>query len=81
MLGFNFCAFAFGAIGSGKTYTSGTNYHKTMISETMGFIPMSIFFIFEKIKELKEVVSFKMKASFLEIYNEELKDLLNIKTY
>ncbi len=79
LYGVNFCAFSFGAIGSGKTYSTGTNYHKTMLSVEMGFLPMSVFHIFDQINKLKEKATFKMKVSFIEIQNEEIRDLLNPK--
>jgi len=80
LLGYNFCAFAYGQTGSGKTFTMGTNYDKIVSSQDMGFLPNSLNYIFDKIKELKDEVEYLIKISFIEIYNEEIKDLLNIKT-
>ena len=81
LLGYNFCAFAYGQTGSGKTYSMGTNYNKHTKPIEMGFLPNSLTYIFEKIKELQDEVEFLVKISFIEIYNEEIKDLLNIKVY
>ncbi|CEF71678.1 Kinesin-like protein KIF21B [Strongyloides ratti] len=72
--------------GSGKTFTMGTsNGHlKNLDDETLGLIPQSIISIFNEIKnrknEAKEkelsVSSFQVSVSFLELYNDEINDLL-----
>lgn len=66
---------AYGQTGSGKTYSMGTNY--TGIGEK-GIIPRVIQDIFEIIKS-KEDWSFKVAVSFMELYQEQLYDLLSDK--
>ncbi|CAH4037312.1 protein claret segregational-like [Pieris brassicae] len=72
--GYNVCIFAYGQTGSGKTYTmEGGNG----LAE-YGIIPRSINMIFECMAELKEMGwELSIKASFLEIYNEVIYDLLD----
>jgi kinesin family member C1 len=72
--GFNVCIFAYGQTGSGKTFTmQGGN-----TEETRGIIPRSIAQILETSKTMAEDGwVFSIKASFLEIYNEEIVDLLS----
>merc|ERR1711997_222424 len=71
--GYNVCIFAYGQTGSGKTYTmegDETGQH-------VGIIPRTIEKIFEETNGLVEKGwKYKMEASFLEIYNEEIRDLL-----
>ncbi|WFC99448.1 hypothetical protein MYAM1_002192 [Malassezia yamatoensis] len=69
MEGYNGTVFAYGQTGSGKTYTmSGT-------PDEPGVIPCAVHDIFEMIRETPER-AFLLRVSFLEIYNETLKDLL-----
>ncbi|XP_034840606.1 protein claret segregational-like [Maniola hyperantus] len=72
--GFNVCIFAYGQTGSGKTYTmEGGNE-----DEQYGIIPRAINMIFTCMKDLKRMGwDLTIKASFLEIYNEIIYDLLN----
>lgn len=42
----------------------------------MGIIPRVINEVYKLIEEKKNKIEFRVKASFLEIYNEEIKDLL-----
>jgi len=75
--GYNVCVFAYGQTGSGKTYTmeGGPGIEEDM--EQCGVIPRTIRQIFEMKKQLVEKSwKYKLHASFLEIYNEEIKDLL-----
>lgn len=44
--------------------------------EDLGIIPRAIARVFEDVNERQEQISITVKASFLEIYNEEIKDLL-----
>lgn len=68
--GYNSTIFAYGPTGSGKTHTmSGT-------PGTPGLIPTSLIRIFEKISQFPHR-NYSIKISYLEIYNEVLKDLLN----
>ncbi|XP_075042555.1 kinesin-like protein KIFC1 isoform X2 [Mixophyes fleayi] len=73
--GYPVCIFAYGQTGSGKTYTmEGPDNVST---DTIGMIPRAIRQIFSSAEELKiKGWQYKFTASFLEIYNETLRDLL-----
>lgn len=64
--GFNSCLFAYGQTGSGKTYTVLGH------ERDPGIIPRLCLSLFSQ-----EYDELRVSASFLEIYNEQLKDLLN----
>ncbi|KAF0288257.1 Kinesin-like protein KIF16B [Amphibalanus amphitrite] len=67
--GYNACVFAYGQTGSGKTYTMmGTQ-------EERGLIPRICYRLFDKM-ELSSDVRYRTEVSYLEIYNEQVKDLL-----
>ncbi|XP_078422554.1 kinesin-like protein KIFC1 isoform X4 [Cetorhinus maximus] len=76
--GYNVCIFAYGQTGSGKTFTmEGPD---DMTSETKGMIPRAVDQIFSTAQQLKTMGwTYKFTASFLEIYNETLRDLLVMK--
>ncbi|VDN94729.1 unnamed protein product [Brugia pahangi] len=72
--GYNACIFAYGQTGSGKSYTMmGT-------AENPGIIPRLCCSIFQKISELSsDSLAFKVEVSYMEIYNEKVRDLLDPK--
>ena len=49
--------------------------------EERGIIPRMVKGIFTKIQSQPEDIEFVMKVSFVEIYNEKIKDLLDPKKY
>ena len=70
--GYNVCLFSYGQTGSGKTHTmiGGSGQHA-------GLIPRSITKILAESRRMNaEGWSYSLEASFLEIYNESIKDLL-----
>ncbi|WLF80547.1 kinesin-like nuclear fusion protein [Lodderomyces elongisporus] len=70
--GQNVCVFAYGQTGSGKTYTMST--------PQTGMIPLSIAKIFNDIDEFQQHHQqwrYKVSGRFIEIYNENIVDLLN----
>lgn len=72
--GYNVCIFAYGQTGSGKTYTMEGGCGK----EQYGIIPRAFNMIFTCMDDLKKMGwDIEIKASFLEIYNEVIYDLLN----
>uniref|UniRef100_A0A915DR28 Kinesin-like protein n=1 Tax=Ditylenchus dipsaci TaxID=166011 RepID=A0A915DR28_9BILA len=72
--GYNACIFAYGQTGSGKSYTMMGS------SDNMGIIPRLCNAIFQKIGvETNESTSFKVEVSYMEIYNERVRDLLDPK--
>ena len=75
--GFNATLLAYGQTGSGKTYTMGTSINDST-GVTQGIIPRTIKSIFNKIHQEKEngIAENILKVSFVEIHNEELRDLL-----
>ena len=78
--GYNATVLAYGQTGSGKTYTMGSSSADTVLMEDQGIIPRAVRQIFDEIQERKAAQdgwSCKVLVSFLEIYNEELKDLLD----
>ncbi|KAK4314590.1 hypothetical protein Pmani_014131 [Petrolisthes manimaculis] len=72
--GYNVCVFAYGQTGSGKTFTMEGDHDN---EELEGMIPRTVKHIFAAIKQLEDKGwSYKAEASFLEIYNENIRDLL-----
>ncbi|KAK1120467.1 hypothetical protein K0M31_012444 [Melipona bicolor] len=73
--GYNVTILAYGQTGSGKTHSMGTNYVE---AENMGVIPRAVNDIFDMILS-KEDWNFKVTVSFMELYQEQLYDLLTDK--
>lgn len=73
--GYHVCIFAYGQTGSGKTYTmEGPNLAD---EETRGMIPRAVNQVFVSSQALKDKGwQYEMEVSFLEIYNETIRDLL-----
>ena len=68
--GFNATVFAYGATGSGKTYTMlGNNQNER------GIMPRSVSDLFKLLQKQKNK-EFRIQVSYVEIYNEEIRDLL-----
>ncbi|XP_077269575.1 kinesin-like protein 31E isoform X1 [Temnothorax americanus] len=82
--GYNATVLAYGQTGSGKTYTMGTGFDVEVDETVVGIIPRAIRHLFDGIadkqRRARERVQmppeFKVTAQFLELYNEDLKDLL-----
>ncbi|KAI9000969.1 P-loop containing nucleoside triphosphate hydrolase protein [Trametes punicea] len=69
--GYNATIFAYGATGCGKTHTiSGTDTDPGIIYLTMADL-------FQEIEDRKEDYNIDVAVTFLEIYNEEIRDLLS----
>ncbi|XP_060230368.1 chromosome-associated kinesin KIF4A isoform X2 [Meriones unguiculatus] len=74
--GYNATVLAYGQTGSGKTYSMGGAYSAEQEHEsTIGVIPRVIQLLFKEINK-KNDFTFSLKVSYLEIYNEEVLDLL-----
>ncbi|KAL2064243.1 hypothetical protein VTL71DRAFT_4737 [Oculimacula yallundae] len=66
--GYNVCIFCYGQTGSGKTHT---------MSSADGMIPRATHQIYETATQLKDKGwTYTMEGSFVEVYNEEIHDLL-----
>ncbi|KAL2464505.1 Phragmoplast orienting kinesin-1 [Forsythia ovata] len=83
MSGYNSCMFAYGQTGSGKTYTMmGEIYQMDgKLTEECGITPRIFEYLFARIREEEESrkherLEYSCKCSFLEIYNEQITDLL-----
>ncbi|XP_036100786.1 kinesin-like protein KIF16B [Molossus molossus] len=74
--GYNACVFAYGQTGSGKSYTMMGN------SGDSGLIPRICEGLFSRINETIrwDEASFRTEVSYLEIYNERVRDLLRRKS-
>ena len=78
--GFNATILAYGQTGSGKTFTMGTTELAGLTEEEYGIVPRVINAVFDEIEKRKHKAEFVVKCTFLEIYNEELHDLLDPAT-
>ena len=73
--GFNGTVFAYGQTSSGKTFTMQGDIHS---KEMMGVIHRMVQMAFERIGEASKKIEFTVKSSMVEIYNEKIKDLLDV---
>ncbi|XP_019632739.1 PREDICTED: kinesin-like protein KIF13A isoform X7 [Branchiostoma belcheri] len=70
--GYNACIFAYGQTGSGKSYTM------MGAADNGGLIPRLCVTLFDSIvSKSNEILSFKVEVSYMEIYNEKVRDLLD----
>ncbi|XP_076299090.1 kinesin-like protein Klp61F [Lasioglossum baleicum] len=80
LAGYNCTVFAYGQTGTGKTFTmEGINADPTLhwqSDSTAGMIPRSLSHLFDEL-QLLEAQEFTIRVSFLELYNEDLFDLLS----
>ena len=79
--GYSVTIFAYGQTGSGKTYTimgRDDSINEKILSNNKysGIMPKSINYIWSTVGSKQE--KYYIKVSFLEIYNEQINDLLNI---
>jgi len=76
LAGYNCTVFAYGQTGTGKTYTMSGDMsdHSGMLPDTAGIIPRPLNALFTKL-EIDNVES-SVNVSFIELYNEELRNLI-----
>ncbi|XP_078266824.1 kinesin-like protein KIF1A isoform X15 [Rhinoraja longicauda] len=75
--GYNVCIFAYGQTGAGKSYTMMGKQEK----EQQGIIPQLCEDLFSKINDNANAnLSYSVEVSYMEIYCERVRDLLNPKT-
>ena len=75
--GYNGTILAYGQTSSGKTHTMlGEDIEN---EEERGIIPRMVRGFFDSISKQPEDIEFSMKVSFVEIYNEKIRDLLDPK--
>ncbi|ORX53097.1 kinesin-domain-containing protein [Hesseltinella vesiculosa] len=78
--GFNATILAYGQTGSGKTYSMGTSLENSSNSEYQGIVPRCIAELYKRLEEQQQTspeFQHQVYVSFLELYNEDLIDLLN----
>lgn len=79
LAGFNCTIFAYGQTGTGKTYTMSGDMSETLgiLPDAAGIIPRVLKGLFDKL----QVDSGEncVKVSFIELYNEELRDLISVE--
>lgn len=74
--GYNGTIFAYGQTGSGKSWSmEGIRGDE----EKAGIIPRMFDNLFQLIQDADPDIEFSIKCSYMEIYMEKIKDLLNIK--
>jgi kinesin family protein C1 len=72
--GYKVCLFSYGQTGSGKTHTMLGDQHN---EETRGIIPRAVAKVVEASQaNAKKGWKYRMCASYVEIYNEQVRDLL-----
>lgn len=86
--GYNATVLAYGQTGSGKTYSMGSGFEATTAyigediplnsAENKGIIPRAVKHIYDTLENQTENgLKYELRCSFLELYNDELIDLLN----
>jgi kinesin family protein 4/21/27 len=81
MDGFNSTILAYGQTGSGKTFTIGTGQAAVSDDAQLGIIPRVARGLFAAIAAKQRLcpgAQFSVRCCFLEIYGDEIRDLLNV---
>ncbi|CAB4419056.1 unnamed protein product [Rhizophagus irregularis] len=75
--GYNVTILAYGQTSSGKTFTMGTSDNDLIDPDDKGIIPRAVSTLFSSMESAQyKTRKFSIKVSFIEIYNEDLIDLL-----
>jgi len=74
--GFNGVLMAYGQTGSGKTHTIFGSKPAGELNYQSGIVPRAVHHIFDYIKQNPNKAQFRVTISFLEIYMEQITDLL-----
>ncbi|WWC71280.1 uncharacterized protein I206_105233 [Kwoniella pini CBS 10737] len=80
LAGYNCTIFAYGQTGTGKTYTMQGDLELTPLAApktTAGIVPRVLHRLFSLLDASKNT-EFSVKCSYVELYNEELRDLLAV---
>ncbi|XP_070619597.1 kinesin-like protein KIF7 isoform X2 [Erythrolamprus reginae] len=77
--GFNVTVFAYGQTGSGKTYTIGEARVSSINEDEQGIIPRAMAEAF-KLMDENDLLNYTVRVSYLEVYKEEFRDLLQVDT-
>ncbi|WRT68693.1 uncharacterized protein IL334_005673 [Kwoniella shivajii] len=78
LAGYNCTIFAYGQTGTGKTYTMQGDLELSPLGapkSTAGIVPRVLHRLFSLLESAKNT-EFSVKCSYVELYNEELRDLL-----
>ncbi|GAA5815158.1 hypothetical protein MFLAVUS_008664 [Mucor flavus] len=76
--GYNATILAYGQTGSGKTYSMGTSdNNNSSESEEQGIVPRFTKNLFQWITNQQTNIKYQVKVSFLELYHEDIIDLLS----
>ncbi|XP_064030531.1 kinesin-like protein KIF18B isoform X4 [Pogoniulus pusillus] len=71
--GYNCSVFAYGATGAGKTFTMLGS------EQSPGIIYLTMVELYKRLEAMKEERSYEVLVSYLEVYNEQIHDLLEPK--
>ncbi|ODV89856.1 hypothetical protein CANCADRAFT_19537, partial [Tortispora caseinolytica NRRL Y-17796] len=83
LTGYNCTIFAYGQTGTGKTHTMAGDLNELYLSDNSGIAPRAIFDLFSRLPssdDSDDDPDYLVKCSYVELYNEELKDLLTDST-
>lgn len=77
--GFNATVAAYGQTGSGKTYTMGTSLslQDFLAPDPVGVVPRVLAVLFSYIGAAAKTYDISLKVTYVEIYNEQVADLLS----
>ena len=79
--GYNCSIFAYGQTGAGKTFTMmGLGHDNPNAYQKRGLVPRTLEFLFENIARevTEEKAEYLITCTFLEIYNEQIIDLVDV---
>ncbi|ETW01681.1 hypothetical protein, variant 4 [Aphanomyces invadans] len=79
--GYNATVLAYGQTGTGKTFTmTGGAAYSAKLQDSHGVIPRAVCHVFQLMHARQQVSECLLRIEYVEIYNEELRDLLHPET-